>query len=109
VDFQAGFLHPFGALGGYGVGHAARAVAVARLADVESRLGVDLEPSPGFLQDLQDVPFGHALLDPAGEDLGGGLGFAAVRAQQDGLVGGDDRGHRLRGVVGCPADGCGPV
>lgn len=69
--------------------HALGAVAVAGLADVEPGLGVDLEPAPGFLQDLQDVPLGYALLDPAGEYLGRGLRFPAVRSERDGLVGGD--------------------
>ncbi|MFI7677544.1 hypothetical protein [Actinophytocola sp. NPDC049390] len=48
------------------------------------------EPVPGLLQHLDHVELGDALLDPAGEQLGGDLGFAAgaVVGEGERLVGG---------------------
>ena len=82
-------------LGREGVRNPESLVPVAGHADVEPGLGVHLEAAPGLLQDLQHVPLGYALLDPAGQDLGGGLGLPAASGRYDWLVGGDkpDPGH----------------
>ncbi|WP_324612942.1 hypothetical protein [Streptomyces sp. SBT349] len=61
----------FAAPGGDGMGNVVGGVAIRRLADVVALDGVLFEAAPGFLQHLQDVPLGHALLHPAGEDLCG--------------------------------------
>ncbi|MFG2016945.1 hypothetical protein [Actinomadura geliboluensis] len=96
------------AASGDGVGNLVCQVPVRRPPDVEALLGVGFEPAPGFLQHLQDVPLGHALLHPACEHLGG-----AFPVQGDRFVGrpqGD--AELLQGVLDLGADvgpTCDPV
>ncbi|WP_245623371.1 hypothetical protein [Spirillospora albida] len=75
-------------------------IAVRRSPDVEALLGVDLEPTPGLLQHLQDVPLGHPLLHPSREHLGG-----AFPVQADRFVGRPQRdAELLQGVLDLGSD-----
>ncbi|WP_344904586.1 hypothetical protein [Actinomadura meridiana] len=67
-----------------------RQVPVRRAPDVEALLGVGLEPAPGFLQHLQDVPLGHTLLHPPREHL-----RRTFPVQRDRLVGRPQRDTEL--------------
>nr|WP_260692272.1 hypothetical protein [Streptomyces sp. BHT-5-2] len=88
VGEQAGLGLAFASAGWDGMWNAVGEIAVGWLADVVALDGVFLEASPCFLQHLQDVPLGYALLDAAGEDLGGLLG--ARSGEIDGFVGGQE-------------------
>ncbi|WP_433195738.1 hypothetical protein ACQP1G_42250 [Nocardia sp. CA-107356] len=91
MGFEYGFLLSFGAFGRDGVGDEFGAVAVAGFADVESCLGVDGVSVPGFLQQFQHVELGDALLDPAGQDLGGSFLFPVTCVfQPERFVGGQE-------------------
>ncbi|WP_232385293.1 hypothetical protein [Actinomadura violacea] len=57
-------------------------VPVRRPPDIEALPSVDLEPTPGLLQHLQDVPLGNALLDAPGQHL-----RRALAAEADRLIG----------------------
>nr|WP_233439381.1 hypothetical protein [Lentzea atacamensis] len=100
VDFEPRLLESLRPLGGHGVRDLLRKVAVARLAHVVALLGVGLEAVPRLAEHLDDVPLGHALLDPARQDLGGGLGAASLGVETERLVGADQHdAGRLQPVL----------
>jgi hypothetical protein len=86
VKDQAGFGSTLRGFERDGVGEPLGGVPIGRFAGVPSREGVLTQPLPGFLLDLQPVPLGHALLDPADQD-GGRIDPLHV----DRLVGGEQR------------------
>nr|WP_245667656.1 hypothetical protein [Actinomadura macra] len=57
-------------------------VSVGWPPDVEALPGVDLEPAPGLLQHLQDIPLGNTLLDAPGQHL-----RRALTAEADRFIG----------------------
>ncbi|WP_243717414.1 hypothetical protein [Actinomadura darangshiensis] len=77
-----------------------RQIPVRGASDVEALFGVDFEPAPGFLQHLQDVPLGHALLHPPREHLG-----RAFPVQGDRFIGRPQRdAELLQSVLDLGAD-----
>ncbi|WP_243718966.1 hypothetical protein [Actinomadura sp. 7K534] len=75
-------------------------VTVRWTPDVKALLGVDLEPTPGLLQHLQDIPLGHALLHTPREHLRG-----AFPVEVDRLVGRPQRdAELLQGVLDLCSD-----
>ncbi|MCP3800735.1 hypothetical protein NLX83_15820 [Allokutzneria sp. A3M-2-11 16] len=73
MGFEAGLLEPLGPFGGDWVRDLEGYVPVWGLTDVVALLGVDLEAVPALFEHFDDVPLGHALFEPSGQDLGGGL------------------------------------
>ncbi|MDX8143321.1 hypothetical protein SK854_14425 [Lentzea sp. BCCO 10_0061] len=90
VNVQPRLLEALGPLGGNRVRNLLREVAVAGFADVVALLGVGLEAVPRLAEHLNDVPLGHALLDPPRQDLGRGLGAASLGVETERFVGADE-------------------
>lgn len=86
VGDEPGFDPAFGGFDRVGVGVAFAVVADGDGADVPAVEGVFFQPVPDLAFQLEPVPSGHALLDPADENHGGVDAFDV-----EGLVGGEQR------------------
>ncbi|MGW6023938.1 hypothetical protein [Streptomyces sp. NPDC055099] len=86
MHIEERLLDALGTLGRDRVRHGSGPVAVARLADVVTVLGVDLESRPGLRQHLRDVPLRHSLLHAARKNLGRGVGPTLTAPEVDRLI-----------------------